>query len=193
MILSHNEVLFSGTANDIAISGNSETECALQIVGTAVNNGDTIQLRFTSPDWTVGYDITPTLTVQKSVDTQLVMQESSHAINSDTPSLLQEAILYVSESTHPHYSDDLALLQAHYLAVDHSIHTPTSDTPGLVQAHILAMQYSFHNHAVDYCDLIQGITLNVQNGFHGSSGGELAITLDGGFIRRLAGNLYLRL
>lgn len=58
--------LSGGAQNDIAASGNSETECALQIVGADVNNNDTIQLRFTSPDWAVGYDVTPTVTVIKS-------------------------------------------------------------------------------------------------------------------------------
>lgn len=55
-----------GTANDIAALGNSETEAGLQVVAAQVANNDTIQFRFTSPDWTVGYDITPTLTIQKS-------------------------------------------------------------------------------------------------------------------------------
>ena len=52
-----------GAANDIVASGNSETECAIQIVGTDVSPGDVIQFRFTSPDWAVGYDVTPSLTV----------------------------------------------------------------------------------------------------------------------------------
>ena len=52
-----------GAQNDIVASGNSETECALQIVGTDVIPGDTIQLRFRSPDWTITYTVTPTLTV----------------------------------------------------------------------------------------------------------------------------------
>lgn len=55
--------LSGGSANDIVASGNSETECALQIIGADVTPGDSIQLRFRSPDWTVTYDITPTLTV----------------------------------------------------------------------------------------------------------------------------------
>ena len=52
-----------GTANDIAANGNSETEAGLQVVFANVANNDTIQLRFRSPDWTVTYTITPTLTV----------------------------------------------------------------------------------------------------------------------------------
>src|SRR3990170_7265894 len=55
-----------GTANDIVASGNSETEAGLQIVFADVANNDTIQLRFTSPDWTVTYTITPTLTITVS-------------------------------------------------------------------------------------------------------------------------------
>lgn len=54
-----------GTANDIAASGNSETEAGLQVVFANVANNDTIQFRFTSPDWTVTYSITPTLTINR--------------------------------------------------------------------------------------------------------------------------------
>src|SRR3990170_2429057 len=54
-----------GPSNDIAASGNSETECGLQVVAADVAHNDTIQFRFTSPDWAVGYDVTPTLTVVK--------------------------------------------------------------------------------------------------------------------------------
>lgn len=57
-----------GTANDIVASGNSETECALQIVGANVNNGDTIQFRLTRDGGVLlgTYAVTPTLTVVKS-------------------------------------------------------------------------------------------------------------------------------
>lgn len=58
-----------GAANDIVASGNSETEAGLQVVAADVANGDTIQFRFTSPDWTVTYTVTPTLTVTKTVTT----------------------------------------------------------------------------------------------------------------------------
>ena len=61
--------LSGGAANDIAASGNSETEAGLQVVAADVANNDTIQFRFTSPDWTVTYTVTPTLTVTKSVTT----------------------------------------------------------------------------------------------------------------------------
>lgn len=58
--------LSGGTANDIAALGNSETEAGLQVIAANVANNDTIQFRFTSPDWTVGYDVTPTLTITKT-------------------------------------------------------------------------------------------------------------------------------
>ena len=57
--------LSGGGVNDIAASGCSETECSLQIVSADVNNGDTIQFRITSPDGTITYTVTPTLTVIK--------------------------------------------------------------------------------------------------------------------------------
>ena len=52
-----------GNANDIVASGNSETEAGLQIIYANVVSGDVIQFRFRSPDWTVTYTVTPSLTV----------------------------------------------------------------------------------------------------------------------------------
>lgn len=54
-----------GTACDIAANGNTETECSLQIVDADVADGDTIQFRITSPDYTITHDIIPTLTIAK--------------------------------------------------------------------------------------------------------------------------------
>lgn len=48
-----------GAANDIAASGNSETECGLQIISADVAAGDVLEFRFRSPDWTVTYTVTP--------------------------------------------------------------------------------------------------------------------------------------
>ena len=45
--------LSGGAPNDIAASGNSETECGLQIVGADVAGNDVIQFRLTSPDFTI--------------------------------------------------------------------------------------------------------------------------------------------
>src|SRR3990167_1815577 len=55
--------LSGGAQNDIAASGNSETECALQIVSGDVVHGDVITFDLTSPDFTITNDIVPTLTV----------------------------------------------------------------------------------------------------------------------------------
>ena len=52
-----------GTTNDIVLNGNSETEAGLQVVFAQVVNGDTIQFRLTSPDATMAYAVTPTLTI----------------------------------------------------------------------------------------------------------------------------------
>lgn len=56
--------LSGGAQNDIAASGNSETECALQIVGADVSGDDVITFRLTSPDFTITNDVVPTLTVE---------------------------------------------------------------------------------------------------------------------------------
>lgn len=58
--------LSGGNANDIAASGNSETECGLQIVSGDVVNNDVITFRLTSPDFTITNDVVPTLTVSES-------------------------------------------------------------------------------------------------------------------------------
>jgi len=57
-----------GTANDIVASGNSETECGLQIVGADVAGGDTLDFRLTRDGGTLldTYSVTPTLTVAAS-------------------------------------------------------------------------------------------------------------------------------
>jgi hypothetical protein len=59
--------LSGGQQNDIAASGNSETECALLIDPLAVADGDTIDFRLTSPDTTIGIDVTPRVTVSKDI------------------------------------------------------------------------------------------------------------------------------
>src|SRR3990167_3656651 len=58
--------LSGGAQNDIVASGNSETEARLQVVFADVANNDTIQFRFSSPDWTVTWTVTPTLTITKA-------------------------------------------------------------------------------------------------------------------------------
>src|SRR3990167_7784468 len=57
--------LSGGAQNDIAASGNSETECAMQIVSGDVAHNDVIEFRLTSPDFTITNDVVPTLTVNE--------------------------------------------------------------------------------------------------------------------------------
>lgn len=57
--------LSGGAQNDIAASGNSETECALQIVSGDVVHNDAIEFRLTSPDFTITNDIVPAITVNE--------------------------------------------------------------------------------------------------------------------------------
>lgn len=77
--------LSGGPANDIAASGNSETECGLQIVGADVARFDTIQFRLTSPDFPVTVDVTPTLTVLGNV--ALAADASALALTGSTAAL----------------------------------------------------------------------------------------------------------
>lgn len=55
--------LSGGAPNDIAASGNSETECGLQMVGADVAGNDVIEFRLTSPDFTITNDVVPSITV----------------------------------------------------------------------------------------------------------------------------------
>ena len=55
--------LSGGAQNDIAASGNSETEAGLQLVAADVAAGDAVTFRLTSPDFTITNDVVPTITV----------------------------------------------------------------------------------------------------------------------------------
>ncbi len=55
-----------GTANDIAASGCSETECGLQFVEADLANNDVIDFRLTSPDFAVTMDVAPSVTIVKA-------------------------------------------------------------------------------------------------------------------------------
>lgn len=64
--------LSGGTANDIAASGCSETECGLQIVPGSVVKGDTIQISLSSPDFTITETKIASITVLANVSLALV-------------------------------------------------------------------------------------------------------------------------
>jgi hypothetical protein len=68
-----------GPSNDIAASGNSETECALQIVSANVVYGDVLTFRITSPDFTVTNDVVPTLVVFLALGTAAPIRELAHS------------------------------------------------------------------------------------------------------------------
>lgn len=59
--------LSGGPQNDIAASGCSETECAMQILSADVSPGDVIEFRLTSPDWTITNNVVPTITLELEV------------------------------------------------------------------------------------------------------------------------------
>lgn len=52
-----------GASNDMAASGCSETECGIIIDSADVNDGDVIEFRLTSPDFTITNDVVPRFTV----------------------------------------------------------------------------------------------------------------------------------
>src|SRR3990167_1577300 len=80
--------LSGGPQNDIAASGNSETECALQIVGIDVNHNDVLTFRLTSPDFPITNDIVPTLTMQKATPVKVITGTASMTTARQTPALV---------------------------------------------------------------------------------------------------------
>lgn len=54
-----------GAANDIVASGNSETECGLQINSADVVDADVIEFSLSSPDFTITLTVTPSYTVSE--------------------------------------------------------------------------------------------------------------------------------
>jgi hypothetical protein len=77
--------LSGGPQNDIAASGNSETECALQIVSADVANSDVVTFRLTSPDFTVTNDVTPTLTVSEAAPIVVLPSTLAMTLTGATP------------------------------------------------------------------------------------------------------------
>lgn len=61
-----------GTANDIAASGNSETECGIIIDAADVVHGDSIAFRLISPDFPITNDVVPTVVVNEPANQTLV-------------------------------------------------------------------------------------------------------------------------
>lgn len=55
--------LSGGNSNDIVLDGCSETELCFKIIAASVVNGDVITFDGSSPDATVTFSVTPTLTV----------------------------------------------------------------------------------------------------------------------------------
>ena len=92
--------LSGGAPNDIAASGNSETECALQIVGADVSGGDAITFRLTSPDFTITNDVVPTLTVAVSAitGTGVLTAQSASVAGSGASSTVGTGSLQVNVS-----------------------------------------------------------------------------------------------
>ena len=72
--------LSGGNTNDIG-TGYSETECALQIVASAVSNGDSIVFRLTSPDTAITNSVTPTVTVIKNLVLDGALEHWTSATN----------------------------------------------------------------------------------------------------------------
>jgi hypothetical protein len=102
--------LSGGAQNDIAASGNSETECALQIVSADVANDDVITFRLTSPDFTITNDVVPTLTVAESAPVVVIPTTATLALTTFAPTVTATgptALLVVGDAAAPTASDNI--------------------------------------------------------------------------------------
>jgi hypothetical protein len=93
--------LSGGNANDIAASGNSETECGIIIDSADVVNGDVITFRLTSPDFTITNDIVPTVTVQEAVPYSADLSAPSFAFSAQSLTRFND---YVAALTAPAFA-----------------------------------------------------------------------------------------
>ena len=83
---------------------------------------------------------------EANTNTNLVVQESNHAITNDSIVLtvVGDITLIVSESFHEVTNDTIALTQVHILTVQESFHVVTNDGIVLVQNHILVVAETRH-------------------------------------------------
>lgn len=80
--------LSGGNANDIAASGNSETECGLQILSADLAGGDVVEFRLTSPDFTITNDVVPSITVSGPT----IVEADGAATGAATDSVIGRAV-----------------------------------------------------------------------------------------------------
>ena len=110
--------LSGGAANDIAASGNSETECGLQIVGTDVTANDVIEFRWTSPDTTITNDVVPAITIEGAVSYTLAVDPGSFTEAGTATNLLSARRLTASGSSYTGTGSAATLRSAFKIGAD---------------------------------------------------------------------------
>lgn len=114
--------LSGGAQNDIAASGNSETECALQIVGADVVGSDVVEFRLTSPDFTITNDVVPAVTIQAAAGFTLTAENGSVTATGVTAEIRAVRRLTGAGGTHSVTGQVASLLTARRLSAEASVY-----------------------------------------------------------------------
>ncbi len=127
----------------------------------------------------------------------LIANEAAHAQAAEVASLTQVHNLVVQEAAHAHIADQAALLQTYTLAVDDAAHSHSSEAPALSQVHALAADEAAHPHSADGPSLVQHHVLVVQDASHGHAGetptlnaSTLLVAQDSSHVHKAAGGAF---
>ena len=110
--------LSGGAANDLAASGNSETECGLQIVGADVAGNDVIEFRWTSPDFTITNDIVPAITIEGAAAFTMPADSGSYAHTGTVASVVSARRVEATTTAYAYTGTAATLRSARRLTAD---------------------------------------------------------------------------
>jgi len=109
--------------------------------------------------------------------TNLIIQDSNHAMTSDNLTLTQDHQLVVNDSIHSMTSDNVALTQLHIITVQDSSHGLSSDNVDLTQLHILSIDDAFHGLSSENIALTQDHQLSIDDSLHSHTADNVVINI----------------
>ena len=107
----------------------------------------------------------------------LVIENSSHTLQSDQPVMSQAQVLATQDSTHTHRSGDAPLTQVHNLTVEVSKHLHTAGDVILQQVHNLQVETSHHHLASDEPSFTGSSSLQIEAAQHTLKSGDANVTV----------------
>jgi hypothetical protein len=114
----------------------------------------------------------------KEVNPVLTVAETSHAVSSDAPTLVQHFGLIVQDATHAHSAETKALVQHNRLTAQEAAHSQAADAV-VVTAHApttqLTVQQTDHSHTADNVTLTQHNKLVVAETSHAHTAEAIAL------------------